>query len=106
MRTGLIADGYVAGRSDHGDVINPCYGYRFEYQGRSAVLSSDTRYNQNVIEHGRGADLMVHQVAMARPELMSEAYVQRIVGHHTVPREAGMVLRRPSQSSPPTRTWS
>jgi ribonuclease Z len=29
---------------------------------------------------------------MARPELMSEAYVQRIVGHHTVPREAGMVF--------------
>jgi ribonuclease Z len=82
----------IAFEVDHGDVIKPCYGYRFEYQGRSAVLSSDTRYNQNVIKHGRGADLLVHEVAMARPELMSEAYVQRIVGHHTVPREAGMVF--------------
>ena len=57
----------IAFEVDHGDVIKPCYGYRFEYQGRSAVLSSDTRYNQNVIKYGRGADLLVHEVAMARP---------------------------------------
>jgi ribonuclease Z len=82
----------IAFEVDHGDVIKPCYGYRFEYQGRSAVLSGDTRYNQNVIKHGRGAELLVHEVATARPELMSEAYVQRIVGHHTTPREAGLVF--------------
>jgi ribonuclease Z len=88
------ADGVkvIAFEVDHGDVIKPCYGYRFEYQGRSAVLSSDTRYNQNVIKYGRGADLLVHEVATARPALMSEAYVQRIVGHHTTPREAGLVF--------------
>jgi ribonuclease Z len=77
---------------DHGDVIKPCYGYRFEYAGRTAVFSSDTRYNQNVIKHGTGADLLVHEVASARPELMTEAYVQRIIGHHTTPREAGRVF--------------
>jgi ribonuclease Z len=88
------ADGVkvIAFEVDHGDVIKPCYGYRFEYQGRSAVLSSDTRYNQNVIKYGRGADLLVHEVATARPELMSEAYVQRIMGHHTTPHEAGLVF--------------
>jgi ribonuclease Z len=82
----------IAFEVDHGDVIKPCYGYRFEYQGRSAVLSSDTRYNRNVIKYGRGADLLVHEVATARPELMSEPYVQRIIGHHTTPREAGTVF--------------
>jgi ribonuclease Z len=82
----------IAFEVDHGDAIKPCYGYRFEYRGRSAVLSSDTRYNQNVIKYGRGADLLVHEVAMARPELMSEAYIQRIVAHHTTPREAGLVF--------------
>lgn len=88
------ADGVkiIAFEVDHGDLIKPCYGYRFEYRGRSAVLSSDTRYNQNVIKYGRGADLLVHEVATARPELMSEAYVQRIVGHHTTPREAGLIF--------------
>ena len=82
----------IAFEVDHGDVIKPCYGYRFEYGGRVAVFSSDTRYNQNVIKYGAGADLLVHEVASARPELMKEAYVQRIIGHHTTPREAGRVF--------------
>jgi ribonuclease Z len=82
----------IAFEVDHGDVIKPCYGYRFEYGGRVAVFSSDTRYNRNVIKHGAGADLLVHEVASARPELMKEAYVQRIIGHHTTPREAAQVF--------------
>ena len=82
----------IAFEVDHGDVITPCYGYRFEYGGRAAVFSSDTRYNQNVINHGAGADLLVHEVASVRPELMKEAYIQRIIGHHTTPREAGLVF--------------
>jgi ribonuclease Z len=82
----------IAFEVDHGDVIKPCYGYRFEYGGRVAVFSSDTRYNRNVIAYGAGADLLVHEVASARPELMQEAYVQRIIGHHTTPREAGRVF--------------
>ena len=82
----------IAFEVDHGDVIKPCYGYRFEYGGRVAVFSSDTRYNHNVIKYGAGADLLVHEVASARPELMKEAYIQRIIGHHTTPREAGLVF--------------
>jgi ribonuclease Z len=82
----------IAFEVDHGDVIKPCYGYRFEYGGRVAVFSSDTRYNRNVIKYGAGADLLVHEVASARPELMKQAYIQRIIGHHTTPREAGLVF--------------
>ena len=82
----------IAFEVDHGDVIKPCYGYRIEYGGRVAVFSSDTRYNQNVIKHGKGADLLVHEVAMARPELMKEAYIQRIIGHHTTPYDCGRVF--------------
>jgi ribonuclease Z len=87
----------IAFEVDHGEAIKPCFGYRFEYGGRAAVFSSDTRYNENVIHHGAGADLLVHEVASVRPELMKEAYVQRIIGHHTTPREAGRVfaLARP-----------
>lgn len=82
----------IAFEVDHGDVIKPCYGYRIEYGGRAAVFSSDTRYNENVIKYGKGADLLVHEVAMARPELMKEAYIQRIIGHHTVPYDCGRVF--------------
>jgi ribonuclease Z len=82
----------IAFEVDHGDVIKPAYGYRFEYAGRVAVISGDTRYNENVIRYGSGADLLVHEVAAARPELMREAYIQRIVAHHVTPTEAGRVF--------------
>lgn len=88
-RGGLKA---IAFAVDHGDVIKPAYGYRFEYGGRSAVLSSDTRFNANVIHFGTGADLLIHEVATARPELMKEAHIQRIIAHHTVPADAGRVF--------------
>jgi ribonuclease Z len=82
----------IAFEVDHGDVIKPAYGYRIEYAGRIAVISGDTRYNTNVIKYGDGADLLVHEVAMARPELLAEPYIQRIIAHHVTPREAGRVF--------------
>lgn len=84
----------IAFEVDHGDVIKPAYGYRIEYDGRAAVISGDTRYNQNVIKYGAGADLLIHEVAIARPELMSDAHIRRILAHHTSPREAGMVFEQ------------
>ncbi|MGA9951124.1 MAG: MBL fold metallo-hydrolase, partial [Xanthobacteraceae bacterium] len=82
----------IAFEVDHGEVIKPCYGYRIEFGGRVAVFSSDTRYNKNVIKYGKNADLLVHEVAMVRPELMTEAYIQRIIGHHTTPYDCGRVF--------------
>src|ERR1700716_1646733 len=79
---------------DHGDVIKPAYGYRIDYGGHAAVISGDTRYNENVVKYGAGADLLIHEVAIARPELMSEAFIQRIMAHHTTAREAGLVFSR------------
>jgi ribonuclease Z len=84
----------IAFEVDHGAVIKPAYGYRIEYGGRSVVISGDTRCNENVVKYGAGADLLIHEVAIARPELMSEAYIQRIMGHHTTAREAGTIFAR------------
>lgn len=84
----------IAFEVDHGQAIKPAYGYRIEYAGRAAVISGDTRYNENVVKYGTGADLLIHEVAIARPELMSEAYVQRIMAHHTTAREAGSIFAR------------
>jgi ribonuclease Z len=77
---------------DHGDVIKPAYGYRVDYKGRSAVISGDTRYNANVIKYGTGVDLLIHEVALARPELMSNLFAQAIIAHHTSPRDCGRVF--------------
>jgi ribonuclease Z len=79
---------------DHGAAIKPAFGYRIEYAGRTVVISGDTRYNENVVKYGADADLLIHEVAMARPELLSEDYIRRIMAHHTTAREAGMVFAR------------
>jgi ribonuclease Z len=79
---------------DHGVAIKPAYGYRIEYQDRVAVISGDTRYNENVVKFGTGVDLLIHEVAMAPPELCAEPHIQRILNHHTTPQQAGMVFAR------------
>ena len=79
---------------DHGAAITPAYGYRIEYGSHSAVISGDTRYNENVVKFGTGADLLIHEVALAPRELLDDASIQRILNHHTSPREAGLVFAR------------
>jgi ribonuclease Z len=88
----------IAFAVEHGAAIKPAVGYRIEYKGRSVVISGDTRYDQNVIKYGTGADVIIHEVASAKPELLATSIpVQRIIAHHTTPREAGMVF---SQTKP------
>jgi ribonuclease Z len=82
----------IAFTVDHGAAIKPAVGYRIEYQGHAVVLSGDTRYNENVIKYGTGADLLIHEVGSARPELLNEAFAQRIMAHHTSPRDVGRVF--------------
>ncbi len=88
----------IAFEVDHGAAIKPAYGYRIEYKDRSVVISGDTRNNQNVIKYGTGADVLIHEVASARPELLATSIpVQRVIALHTTPREAGRVF---SQTKP------
>jgi len=82
----------IAFTVDHGAAIKPAVGYRIEYKGRAVVISGDTRYDQNVIKYGTGVDLLIHEVCIARPELLSNPYIKRVVDHHTTPREAGQVF--------------
>ena len=79
---------------NHGDEIKPTYGYRVDYKGHSIVISGDTRFNENVIKYGTGADVLVHEVAAVRPELLEDQQVQRVMAHHTSPQEAGTVFTR------------
>lgn len=79
---------------DHRPIV-PSYGYRIDYEGRSAVLSGDTRFSENLIRHAEGADLLIHNVGAARPEdlRVSERY-RRIMALHLPPEEAGQVFAR------------
>lgn len=49
----------TAFRVDHGPV-EPAVGYRFDYKGRSLVVSGDTSANAGLTLNARGADLLVH----------------------------------------------
>jgi ribonuclease Z len=78
---------------DHGALIKPAYGYRVDYDGRAVVISGDTRFDKNLIAAAKGADLIVHEVALASDELLaSSEQFRRIVAHHTTPEEAGIVF--------------
>jgi len=79
---------------DHGDLIKPAFGFRIDYDGRSVVISGDTKFNENLIRHAAGVDLLIHQVAAAREELLKNPVFQVILAHHTKPEEAGVVFSR------------
>jgi ribonuclease Z len=80
---------------DHGAAIRPALGYRVDYQGRSVVISGDTRFSENLIRFAKGADVVVHEVAMAKSESLAKSdAARRIIGHHTSPEQAGIVFSR------------
>jgi len=99
----FAADGVVYDRDgvrvtafavDHGEFIKPAYGYRVDYDGRSVVISGDTRFNENLIRHATEVDLLLHEVCFSKPELAAIPAFQRIINHHTRPEEAGTVFAR------------
>ena len=79
---------------DHGALIKPAFGFRVDFGGRSVAISGDTKFNENLIKHATGVDLLIHQVAAAREELLKNPVFKVILEHHTKPEEAGVVFTR------------
>jgi ribonuclease Z len=50
---------------DH-EPVRPAVGYRFEYGGRSVVVSGDTAKSANLQAQAEGVDLLVHEALSAR----------------------------------------
>jgi ribonuclease Z len=85
------------------DPVKPAVGYRFEYGGRSLVISGDTKKSANLALLSRGVDLLVHE-ALA-PQLVARmnaaataagrANVAKIASdipdYHTAPVEAAEI---------------
>ena len=78
--------------------IQPAFGYRIDYAGRSVVISGDTRFSEHLISYAQGADVIVHEVIVAdmiralspnNPDVM-----ERVIAHHTTPEQAGEVFTR------------
>jgi ribonuclease Z len=79
---------------DHGGEELPAFGYRIDYAGRSVVLSGDTTFNENLIRHAEGADVLVHEVAAAGGPVENAQQLKRISANHTTPEQAGEVFAR------------
>jgi hypothetical protein len=62
---------------------------RFRWQPDSSFPASGepgaVHYCENVIRHGRGADLLIHSVGAVRPELVGDPAVRRVMAHHASP---------------------
>ena len=43
------------------DPVTPAYGYRFDYKGRSILISGDTAYSTNLINYAKDVDLLFHE---------------------------------------------
>ena len=96
---GMVFDGdgvkVSAFEVDHGGEELPAHGYRIDFLGHAAVLSGDTTFNENLIEHAKGADLLVHEVtAAAGIAAESAEQLKRIAANHTTPEQAGEVFAR------------
>ncbi|MCH8916604.1 MAG: MBL fold metallo-hydrolase [Alphaproteobacteria bacterium] len=80
---------------DHGGEALMAFGYRIDYRGHSAVISGDTTFNENLIRHAEGTDLLIHEVTMAAGAAVeNEELIRRIGRNHTFPEQAGEVFAR------------
>ena len=87
----------TAFKNFHGENIPISYGYRVDYDGRSVVISGDTKYCENLIEHAQGVDLLIHSSGMANEELLKQntplaEKAQTILNHHTPPEDLARVF--------------
>jgi len=95
IKQGIIYDEggvkVIAFEVDHYPVV-PAFGYRIEYNGRSVVLSGDTRYSENLIKFAKGTDLLIHEVAIAPDTLSKKDPKYNILAHHTTTEQTAMIF--------------
>jgi ribonuclease Z len=82
---------------DHSPV-KPVFGYRIDYGGRAVVLSGDTRVSENLVQHARGVDVLVHEVldeeTVRKWFPTNPALAASILAKHTTPEQAGEIFTR------------
>ena len=56
-RDGIVVSAFLV---DHPDWEH-AFGYRIDYQGKSIVISGDTRRSDNLVRHAEGVDYLIHE---------------------------------------------
>jgi len=78
---------------NHGHVV-PAYGFRVDYGGHAVALSGDTAYSPNLVSLAKGADLLIHCVAIgsARLEQLRWDFVRRFYEYLANPETVAKIL--------------
>ena len=83
----------------------PAYGYRFDYKGRSVVISGDTKYWPPLATAARGADVLIHEAQNAQFTAMVvdalkgmgnarfSSMMNDTLSYHTTPVEAAQIAK-------------
>ncbi len=84
---------------DHGDGIVPAYGYRVDYGAYSAVFSGDMKYDERIIDHAKGVDVLVMEVIsaeveMRRAQVQGSLAIEQVIAHHISEEQAGSIFAR------------
>jgi len=85
--------------------VEPAFGFRFDYKGRSIVISGDTTSNNNVVKNAKNSDVLIHEaqsnelVEIARKELelnnqVIEKIFEDIKSYHTTPKDAARIAKK------------
>jgi ribonuclease Z len=81
------------------DPVKPAFGYRFDGEGRSLVISGDTRPCENLMKWSHGVDVLIHECCeMAHTSWTPgcgwptiEEKIRDLASYHTQPDEIGRV---------------
>lgn len=76
----------------HADFIKETFGYRVDFAGHAVVISGDTRYNENLIQVAKGADVLLHEVAATKEISTNGVPAHPSMSYHTSPEEAAKVF--------------
>jgi ribonuclease Z len=83
--------------------IAPAYGYRFDYKGRSVLITGDTKFHKPIIAAARGADVLVSEaIALSMTRALGEgaagggrdsvaSIMHDIENYHITPEQAAEI---------------
>ncbi len=86
--------------------VYPAVGYRFDYQGRSVLISGDTIYSRNLLRHAKGVDVLIHEGQSEEARALMVAALQRagdaklakviseVGNYHATPVDAARVAKQ------------
>ncbi len=77
---------------DHG-AVKPAYGYRFESNGKTIVISGDTRPTPNLVKYAKGADVLILEAYLPEHFLRVDSLevAKKLMSYHTSAEEAGTI---------------